>query len=319
MTDTAARQTKSTKANNGMRSTHPSYSEYNFENLIGRANNVRPPQNNQQSRASAPQSSAKQPQTGSVKGNTKSFQNAAQSRGSRQNQPRTGSAANTYRASAAAANTAYNPAGQRLNQEDAIRRRRTEAQQRRETELRRRETNLRQEKARKLAEETQKRAKAAAKAAARQAKKAQAKAIKALNELNTIKSDSRYTFPAAILMTALAFTVLVLAIVTTSVQISEITIENAALQRSYNQLVAEQNKLSMELEVRDDLRTVENLAKNEYGMVKQDQVERYYLKTYQSDRIELIEETAEESTNWFDSLSGAVKAFVGRFVAFFRK
>ena len=171
----------------------------------------------------------------------------------------------------------------------------------------------------KVADEAKKRTEAAAKEAARQAKKAQAKALQALRELNTIKSDSRYTFPLSIILTALAFTVLVLAIVTTSVRISEITTENSALKRTYDSLTAEEDKLRMELEVRDDLRTVENLAKNEYGMVKQDQVERYYLKTYQSDRIELVEETEEEKSGVLDGIASLFRSIGDRILSFFGK
>ena len=188
----------------------------------------------------------------------------------------------------------------------------------REKEKRRRALERRQEEARRLAEETQKRAAAAAKAAAKKAKRAQAKLLKDLRKLNTVEVKARYSFPAAIIMTALAFTVLIFAIVTTSVRISEITTENSSLQRTYDSLVSEENKLRMQLEIRDDLRTVEELAKNEYGMVKQDQVERYYLRTYNADKIEIIEEKAEESSSGIlDRIAGVFSAIGGRILSFF--
>ncbi len=187
----------------------------------------------------------------------------------------------------------------------------------RDAERHRRAVEKRQEEARRLAEETQKRAATAAKAAARKARRAQAKLFSELRRLNTVEVKARYSFPAAIIMTALAFTVLIFAIVTTSVRISEITTENSALQRTYDSLVSEENKLRMELEIRDDLRTVENLAKNEYGMVKQDQVERYYLRTYNADKIELIEEKAAEKTSVLDKISGVFSAIGGRILSFF--
>ena len=195
-----------------------------------------------------------------------------------------------------------------------------EVQRQRDLERRRMMMERRQEEARRLAEETKKRAEAAAKAAAREAKRAQAKLFKELRKLNTIEAKERYSFPMAIIATALAFTVLILAIVTTSVRISEITTENSALQRQYDALVADENKLRMELEVRDDLRTVEEYAKNEYGMVKQDQVERYYLRTYNADRIELIEDeqpVEESTTTLADRIIGVFRAIGGRVLAFF--
>ena len=170
----------------------------------------------------------------------------------------------------------------------------------RDAERHRRAVEKRQEEARRLAEETRKRAATAAKAAARKARRAQAKLFSELRRLNTVEVKARYSFPAAIIMTALAFTT-----------------ENSALQRTYDSLVSEENKLRMELEIRDDLRTVENLAKNEYGMVKQDQVERYYLRTYNADKIELIEEKAAEKTSVLDKISGVFSAIGGRILSFF--
>ena len=194
-----------------------------------------------------------------------------------------------------------------------------ELQRQRELERRRRAAERRQEEARRLAEETKRRAEAAAKVAAKEARKAQVKLYRELRKLNTITTDKRYTFPMAIIATAIAFTMLILAIVTTSVRISEITTENSALQRSYDALLSDENKLRMELEVRDDLRTVEELAKNEYGMVKQDQVERYYLRTYNADKIEIIEEEKPvETTSFTDRVIDIVKMIGERVLSFFR-
>lgn len=281
MTDTAANKTNHRNPNNTMRSTHPAYTEYRLPNSQSGAQPI--------SRAQGQNTYRNAGQNPNRQAQVRNFQ-AAQPRNlpTQNNQPRQLTA-------------------------DELRRRR-------DAERRRREAARREEEARRLAEETRKRAEAAAKAAARQAKKAQAKLYRELRKLNTIKTDSRYTFPMAIVATAAAFTLLVLAIVTTSVQISEITTENSALQRTYDSLVAEENKLRMELEVRDDLRTVENLAKNEYGMVKQDQVERYYLRTYNADKIELIEEEEiVEKTSWADRIAGVFNSIGERILSFFRK
>ncbi len=224
------------------------------------------------------------------------------------------------RPSATQNSVGHAPVNQNMRQVTTVDTRRAAARVR-SRELERQRAERRREEARRLAVEAQKQAAAAAKKAARQAKRTQARVFSELKKLNTIKLDEkRYTFPAAIVLTTLAFTVLIFAIVTTSVQISEITTENLALKRSYESLVADENKLRMELEVRDDLRTIENLAKNEYGMVKQDQVERYYLRTYNADKIELIEEeTVEETESWLDKAIGVCKAIGGRVLSFFGK
>ena len=270
---------------NTARSTHPAYTEYRLPNQPSAR-----PQNGQTAQRGAGQSRTGQ-------------QRPDQGQPGRQN-------AQAYPNQMRRANL---PAQTRQRQL-------AEVQRQRDLERRRMMMERRQEEARRLAEETKKRAEAAAKAAAREAKRAQAKLFRELRKLNTIEAKERYSFPMAIIATALAFTVLILAIVTTSVRISEITTENSALQRQYDALIADENKLRMELEVRDDLRTVEEYAKNEYGMVKQDQVERYYLRTYNADRIELIEDeqpVEESTTTLADRIIGVFKAIGGRVLAFF--
>lgn len=273
---------------NTARSTHPAYTEYRLPNQPSAR-----PQNGQPGQRGASQSRSGQ-------------QRPDQGQPGRQN----------VRAS-------YPNQMSRANLPAQTRQRQlAEVQRQRDLERRRMMMERRQEEARRLAEETKKRAEAAAKAAAREAKRAQAKLFKELRKLNTIEAKERYSFPMAIIATALAFTVLILAIVTTSVRISEITTENSALQRQYDALVANENKLRMELEVRDDLRTVEEYAKNEYGMVKQDQVERYYLRTYNADKIELIEDekpVEEDTITIADRIIGAFRKIGGRVLAFFGK
>jgi len=135
--------------------------------------------------------------------------------------------------------------------------------------------------------------------------------------IHTIAVEKRYTFPLAIVLLSLCFTVLIVAIVTTAVQINEITQENSKLERQYNSLVSDENELRLRLETRDDLRLVEQTAKEELGMVKVDQVERYYLTVYQEDKIEIIEETDEDSTGIFDSISDFGSSIVERLRGFF--
>ena len=102
-------------------------------------------------------------------------------------------------------------------------------------------------------------------------------------------------------------------------RISEVTTENSALRSTYNSLVSEQSELRTKLESRDDLRVVEEKAKNELGMVKKDQVPKYYLTIRNEDKIEIVEEKAVEKTGVIDkivdfgkNIADRVKAFFGR-------
>ncbi len=142
---------------------------------------------------------------------------------------------------------------------------------------------------------------------------------KSIVAMHTVVVEKKYAFPMSIVMMAACFTVLIMAIVTTSVQINEITSENAALQGTYTSLINAENELRLQLETRDDLRVVETVAKEELGMVKKDQVERYYLTVHKEDRIEIIEEKEDTGASFLDgvmsfggSVMERVRGFFGR-------
>ncbi|MCI8387315.1 MAG: hypothetical protein HFE63_02470 [Clostridiales bacterium] len=148
-------------------------------------------------------------------------------------------------------------------------------------------------------------------------KKVAAIKTKSITTLHTIAAEKRYAFPMAIVLIAVSLTILVLAIITTSVRINEITTENAALKREYNSLVADENELRMQLEVRDDLRVVETIAKEELGMVKKDQAQKYYLTIHKEDKIELIEDVVEHKSSFIDGILSFGGSIVERIRAFF--
>ena len=162
----------------------------------------------------------------------------------------------------------------------------------------------------------------AAKSAAQTKNKSHAKSVekirkKSMVAVHTITVEKKYAFPMSVVMIAACFTVLIMAIVTTSVQINEITGENAALSRTYTSLVNEENELRLLLETRDDLRVVETVAKEELGMVKKDQVERYYLTVHKEDRIEIVEDTVDTGTSFFDGVMSFGGSVVERIRGFF--
>lgn len=143
--------------------------------------------------------------------------------------------------------------------------------------------------------------------------------VKTTIENLTIEADKsqRRAFPLSIILTAACATVLVLAIITTGVQINDITAENSDLQTKYNELVKQSDELSLLLETRDDLRVVEAMAKEELGMVKKDQVERYYLTVHKEDKIEIIETIEEEGVSFIDEIKSFTDSVIGRILGFF--
>ena len=167
------------------------------------------------------------------------------------------------------------------------------------------------------AAKTVSRAKHAEEAIKQQAKNAEKLRRKSIVAIHTIVVEKKYAFPMAVVLIALCFTIIIMAIITTSVQISEITSENSDLQRTYNSMVSEHNELRLRLETRDDLRVVESMAKEDLGMVKKDEVERYYLTVRKEDRIEILEAAEEEHIDILGSVMNFGSSIVDRIRAFF--
>lgn len=132
-----------------------------------------------------------------------------------------------------------------------------------------------------------------------------------------VAAEKRYSFPVSLVLMGVCATVLIMTIITTGVQINEITAQNSGLKSQYSELEELENELSRQLEVRDDLRVVEKMAKEELGMVKKDQVDRYYLSVHKEDRIEIIEEKQEESSSLIDSIKEFGTSIIDRIRGFF--
>lgn len=161
-------------------------------------------------------------------------------------------------------------------------------------------------------------AKAKSKAVAKEKSKKLAKVKTKVEYLTTdVEAARRYSFPVSLVLMAVCATVLIMAIITTGVQINEITAQNSSLKSQYSQLEELRDELSRQLEVRDDLRVVERMAKEELGMVKRDQVDRYYLTVHKEDKIEIIEDKKQETTSFWENIKDAGDSLVNRIRAFF--
>lgn len=132
-----------------------------------------------------------------------------------------------------------------------------------------------------------------------------------------VEKSRRHAFPLSIVLTAACATILIMAIITTGVQINDITAQNSELKTKYSQLVKQSDELGLLLETRDDLRIVEAVAKEELGMVKKDQVDRYYLTVHKEDKIEIIETIEEEGVSFADEIKAFANSVVERILGFF--
>ena len=106
---------------------------------------------------------------------------------------------------------------------------------------------------------------------------------------NSLK-DSITRVPVGMLFMVMLCVVSLMLIVSSSVLVSDASGSYADEQDSVSALAKQEDELLIALEVKNDLRTIENIAVNELGMVKKDLVTRQYIKLSDEDVIETFEE-----------------------------
>lgn len=113
--------------------------------------------------------------------------------------------------------------------------------------------------------------------------------------------------PAATLVTIVACMMSLVLLVGSTVMTGDITSEYSTLKSEVNALANQESKLMTELDIKNDLRVIENIAINKLGMVSRDLISRNYVKL---DEEDMIESFAEPETNV--GLSTLLSAIAGR-------
>ena len=114
--------------------------------------------------------------------------------------------------------------------------------------------------------------------------------------VRTIKAKKTVPFPTSVVFVSVICTVLFMFMMLTMAQINEFTQDISALQSELSELQKQEETLRKDVEFKNDLRVVENIAVNELGMVKADQVDKQYVVIGNKDKIEVVEpETTEDS------------------------
>ncbi len=108
-------------------------------------------------------------------------------------------------------------------------------------------------------------------------------------KFETRKVEVVNKYPFAITMAAIvAITCMFMMLVVNAVSISDMKTRTTQMNGQLEKLIEKREELSLELEKRDDLRYIEEIAKNQYGMIKKDYVTKYYVSLDNHDKIELI-------------------------------
>ncbi len=96
--------------------------------------------------------------------------------------------------------------------------------------------------------------------------------------------------PAATLVTIVACMMSLILLVGSTVMTGDITNEYSELKNEVNALASEESKLATELDIKNDLRVIEDIAINKLGMVSRDLIVRNYVKLEGEDTVESFEE-----------------------------
>jgi len=130
----------------------------------------------------------------------------------------------------------------------------------------------------------------AEKARVKAAKKAEARRLEAERKLRLGEiAVKRHPISITSVMLALVFTVMSMVLIYSGTQIYEHTHEISVLKDELKATANRETELTLELEIRDDIRTIERIARERIGMVKGDLVEKRFVSLNDTDdRIELI-------------------------------
>lgn len=134
-------------------------------------------------------------------------------------------------------------------------------------------------------------------------------AIVAEEKVRTISDLNKKSFPTAAIFLSIICTMLFMYIIYNMVQINEYTVEQAELYKKIESLTATEKELKLEVDKRNDLRVIEKIATEEYGMVKKDKVTKLYVNVGAEDKSEAVESDSGTSA---EGLIPSIMSAIGR-------
>lgn len=115
---------------------------------------------------------------------------------------------------------------------------------------------------------------------------------------------------ASLIIGIVIFAVVVMMIIFSFAQISEFKKEISVLDNQKAELVEQIDQLALEIDLKNDIRVIEQIATEEYGMVKSNRVESKYISVAEGERIVLPESDGEETADYgvFTTLMSAASS-----------
>lgn len=126
--------------------------------------------------------------------------------------------------------------------------------------------------------------------------------------IHTIRSEKRIPMPLGILFTSFACTVMFMYIIFNMVQISEQNREINVMKAELSLLTEKKKDRERDLEMKNDLRYIEQYAVDELGMVKSDQLARQYVNIENEDKIEIMADTEIDPSGYESGLMAMARS-----------
>lgn len=104
--------------------------------------------------------------------------------------------------------------------------------------------------------------------------------------------------PKSVLIAIVLFTAIVMMIIFSFAQINEFKREISGLESKRSELSTEVEQLAIQLDLKNDVRVIEQTAREDIGMVRRNQVESKYINIAQGERVEVIEDTEEKQEDF---------------------
>lgn len=115
-------------------------------------------------------------------------------------------------------------------------------------------------------------------------------------QIKTVRAKVKMPFPVSVVIVSVICTFLLLFMMFTMAQINEFTREISSLQTNLSKLTKEEEELKLQVELKNNLRVIEDTAVNELGMVKSEDVTKKYVVMENDDKVEVVvPETTENS------------------------
>lgn len=112
--------------------------------------------------------------------------------------------------------------------------------------------------------------------------------------VRTIRSQTRTPFPMALMFALLLCTGLFMYMIYNFVEINEQSDELREMQVRLEDLSMHQQGLKVQLENRNDISAIADIAEKDLGMVKMDEVEKSYLDGSEEEKVDVIKVPTEE-------------------------